>query len=204
MLTLSSAMFKTNIYVNIFLSPPTSRYVGITIVIQQLFTFMHLADAFIQSDLQLHSGYTFLLVHLFPGNRTHNLSLSWRNVLPLSHTGKRWYLPIQQRKTNSESVIKCIEALSFFHPQNALLLTVFFGPDAFWSLYVPLSSYIYFRTHGYESLSILHSPNSWKLLRALSFCLPRYVPNGWNIEIAPQKPSDNLLKKHITYYDCWK
>ncbi len=32
---------------------------------------MHLADAFIQSDLQLHSGYTFfLLVHVFPGNRT--------------------------------------------------------------------------------------------------------------------------------------
>ncbi len=51
------------------------------------FTFMHLADAFIQSDLQLHSGYTFLLVHVFPGNRTHNLSLSWHNVLPLSHTG---------------------------------------------------------------------------------------------------------------------
>ncbi len=25
------------------------------------FTFMHLADAFIQSDLQLHSGYTFLI-----------------------------------------------------------------------------------------------------------------------------------------------
>ncbi len=53
-------------------------------------TFMHLADAFIQSDLQLHSGYTFLLVHVFPGNRTHNLSLSWCNVLPLSHTGTRW------------------------------------------------------------------------------------------------------------------
>ncbi len=34
---------------------------------------LHLADAFIQSDLQLHSGYTFLLVHVFPGNRTHNL-----------------------------------------------------------------------------------------------------------------------------------
>ncbi len=32
------------------------------------FTFMHLADAFIQSDLQLHSGYTFSLVHVFPGN----------------------------------------------------------------------------------------------------------------------------------------
>ncbi len=37
------------------------------------FTFMHLADAFIQSDLQLHSGYTFSLVSVFPGNRTHNL-----------------------------------------------------------------------------------------------------------------------------------
>ncbi len=37
------------------------------------FTCMHLADAFIQSDLQLHSGYTFSLVHVFPGNRTHNL-----------------------------------------------------------------------------------------------------------------------------------
>ncbi len=37
------------------------------------FTFTHLADAFIQSDLQLHSGYTFSLVSVFPGNRTHNL-----------------------------------------------------------------------------------------------------------------------------------
>ncbi len=37
------------------------------------FTFMHLADAFIQSDLQLHSGYTFFSsVFVFPGNRTHN------------------------------------------------------------------------------------------------------------------------------------
>ncbi len=48
---------------------------------------MHLADAFIQSNLQLHSGYTFSLVHVFPGNRTHNLLRNWRNALPLSHTG---------------------------------------------------------------------------------------------------------------------
>ncbi len=34
---------------------------------------LHLADAFIQSDLQLHSGYTFSLVRVFPGNRTHNI-----------------------------------------------------------------------------------------------------------------------------------
>ncbi len=40
-----------------------------------LFTFTHLADAFIQSDLQciqvIH--FFFLSVHVFPGNRTHNL-----------------------------------------------------------------------------------------------------------------------------------
>ncbi len=48
---------------------------------------MHLADAFIQSNLQLHSGYTFSLVHVFPGNRTYNLLRNRRNALPLSHTG---------------------------------------------------------------------------------------------------------------------
>ncbi len=42
------------------------------------FTFMHLADAFIQSDLQyIIHGYTFffffLSVCVFPGNWTHNL-----------------------------------------------------------------------------------------------------------------------------------
>ncbi len=51
------------------------------------FTFTHLADAFIQSDLQLHLGYTFSLVSVFPGNRTHNLLRCWRNALPLSQTG---------------------------------------------------------------------------------------------------------------------
>ncbi len=54
-------------------------------IIISIFTFMHLADAFIQSDLQLHSGYTFLSVYVFPGNRTHNLLRCWRNALPLSH-----------------------------------------------------------------------------------------------------------------------
>ncbi len=40
------------------------------------FTFMHLADAFIQSDLQciqVIQVIHFLSVHVFPGNRTHNL-----------------------------------------------------------------------------------------------------------------------------------
>ncbi len=34
---------------------------------------LHSSDAFIQSDLQLHSDYTFSLVRVFPGNRTHHL-----------------------------------------------------------------------------------------------------------------------------------
>ncbi len=37
------------------------------------FTFMHLADAFIQSDLQCIQVIHFSSVHVFPGNRTHNL-----------------------------------------------------------------------------------------------------------------------------------
>ncbi len=40
------------------------------------FTFMHLADAFIQSDLQLHSGYTFFI----------SMCVPWEsNPQPLSH-----------------------------------------------------------------------------------------------------------------------
>ncbi len=63
---------------------------------QYLFTFMHLANTFIQSDLQLHSGYTFSLVHVFPGNRTHNLLRSWRNALPLSHRGTPEYFLLRK------------------------------------------------------------------------------------------------------------
>ncbi len=38
------------------------------------FTFMHLADAFIQSDLQyIQCIHLHMSVHVFPGNRTHNL-----------------------------------------------------------------------------------------------------------------------------------
>ncbi len=42
---------------------------------------------FYPKRLTVHSGYTFSLVHVFPGNRTQNLLRSWRNALPLSHTG---------------------------------------------------------------------------------------------------------------------
>ncbi len=48
--------------------------------IQFTFTFMHLADAFIQSDLQLHSGYTFSLVCI---NQTNLISLIYEEQTPL-------------------------------------------------------------------------------------------------------------------------
>ncbi len=38
-----------------------------------IFTFMHLADAFIQSNLQCIQAIHALSVHVFPGNWTHNL-----------------------------------------------------------------------------------------------------------------------------------
>ncbi len=36
---------------------------------------------FYPKQLTVHSGYTFSLVHVFPGNRTHNLLRSWHNAL---------------------------------------------------------------------------------------------------------------------------
>ncbi len=71
------------------------------------FTFTHLADAFIQSDLQLHSGYTFLLVHVFPGNRTHNLLRNRRNALPLSHTGTYCILVCETQCVLNERECHC-------------------------------------------------------------------------------------------------
>ncbi len=49
--------------------------VKITVDLHFTFTFMHLADAFIQSDLQYIQSiiFFFFFVHVFPGNRTHNL-----------------------------------------------------------------------------------------------------------------------------------
>ncbi len=47
-------------------------------------TFMHLADAFIQSDLQLHSGYTFSLVRVNP--QPFALQTQWSTTEPQEHT----------------------------------------------------------------------------------------------------------------------
>ncbi len=44
-----------------------------TIYIFFFYIFMHLADAFIQSDLQCIQAIHFLSVRVFPRNRTHNL-----------------------------------------------------------------------------------------------------------------------------------
>ncbi len=43
------------------------------LLIKHTFIFMHLADAFIQSDLQCIRATHFLSLCVFPGNWTHNL-----------------------------------------------------------------------------------------------------------------------------------
>ncbi len=55
-----------------------NSFIGIVVLITVCdiyisFTFMHLADAFIQSDLQCIQAIHVLSVCVFPGNRTHNL-----------------------------------------------------------------------------------------------------------------------------------
>ncbi len=86
------------------------------------FTFMHLVDAFIQSDLQLHSGYTCSLVHVFPGNRTHNLLRSWCNALPLSHTGKHFSLKTKKAQTHQAQDFKLTTNVLYRRQMIQLLL----------------------------------------------------------------------------------
>ncbi len=51
--------------------------------------------------------YTFSLVSVFPGNRTHNLLRCWRNALPLRHTGTHlFYLETCIEKVNG-GLISC-------------------------------------------------------------------------------------------------
>ncbi len=86
------------------------------------FVFMHLADAFIQSDLQLHSGYTFSLVCVFPGNRTHNLLRCWRNALPLSHTGTCKYEILCRKRSIMYDTKR--DKFSCVYSQNMIYMTL--------------------------------------------------------------------------------
>ncbi len=54
------------------------------------FTYMHLADTFIQSDLQCIQAIHYFSLCVFPGNRTHNLLRCLLNALPLSHRNTWW------------------------------------------------------------------------------------------------------------------
>ncbi len=59
------------------------------------FTFMHLADAFIQSDLVML--YIFLSVHVYPGNRTHNLCAANAMLFLVSLTAQTEVSLLNQR-----------------------------------------------------------------------------------------------------------
>ncbi len=47
--------------INKIIKSDIDRWSQLPLEMHNTFTFMHLADAFIQSDLQLHSGYTFFV-----------------------------------------------------------------------------------------------------------------------------------------------
>ncbi len=57
---------------------------------------MHLADAFIQSDLQYIQAIHLLSVCVFPGNRTHNLRAANAMLYPLSHRCIYIYIYIER------------------------------------------------------------------------------------------------------------
>ncbi len=58
------------------------------------FTFMHLADAFIQSDLHciLHYSFYILSALAFPGNRTHDLGVASAMLYQLSYRKAQLYI----------------------------------------------------------------------------------------------------------------
>ncbi len=116
------------------------------------FTFMHLADAFIQSDLRfikaIYSGYTFFLsVHVFPRNRSHNLLRCWRNALPLSHTGT-----LQQSYLKSFLLISMVELDHQRSAANTLVNKMGLYTFMLFNIfnYCRFASYSEFAFHGFN------------------------------------------------------
>ncbi len=68
-----------------FIPSQKKSFYVIYVCVLCIFTFMHLADAFIQNDLQCIQAIHLYCQYVFPGNRTHNLCTAKRDALPLSH-----------------------------------------------------------------------------------------------------------------------
>ncbi len=86
------------------------------------------ADYKSQQGTQCHTGYTFSLVCVFPGNRTHNLLCCWRNALPLSHTvphflsvNSVWRIVIFQLHTKAMIIGLCHQSAIFVVQLNCWL-----------------------------------------------------------------------------------
>ncbi len=79
-------------------------------------------------NVNFYYNYTFSLVCVFPGNRTHNLLRCWRNALPLSHTGNRTHnllrcwrnaLPLSHTGNRTHNLLRCWRnALPLSHTGN--------------------------------------------------------------------------------------
>ncbi len=74
------------------------------------FTIMHLADTFIQSDLQCIQAIHLYCQYEFPGNRTHNLCAANAMLQSLSHRNTYYSLIIEtQQSMKTRHVSKVID-----------------------------------------------------------------------------------------------
>ncbi len=90
------------------------------------FTFMHLADAFIQSDLhciQVTVFFTFLSALAFPGNRTHDLGIASAMLYYLSY--RKEYVIHIEYVCKVHQRIYFLRRLIYFGANKQILLMFF-------------------------------------------------------------------------------
>ncbi len=104
------------------------------------FTFMHLADAFIQSDLHCIqvTVFTFLSALAFPGNRTHDLGVASAMLYQLSY--RKAIISIRM------TILKYIKSTQHLDPNGPPDINV-----------VQYKSYEIFQVQTQESLSLVSS-----------------------------------------------
>ncbi len=89
-----------------------SRYFASLNLNKDTFTFMHLADSFIQSDLQCIQVIHLLSVCVFPGNWTHDLYTTCSTTEPQEHLSEARTLSLYLNSTVKIHILKCQKELS--------------------------------------------------------------------------------------------
>ncbi len=79
------------------------------------FTFMHLADAFIQRDLQCIQSIHILSVCVFPGNRTHNLCAANTMLYHWATGTLLWWFSVYIKGTKQTLAAVCVDQFTGLH-----------------------------------------------------------------------------------------